>query len=187
MIRSFTLILLSVLALPVIANVEYAELAALSASPEQLNGEFVQEKYIQALDAAIESSGEFQYQRNTEISWRTLSPIQNLLILTPDSITNTQGEIVLAQLDGSTNPVVSLFSNLFFGVMTAQWDSLAEHFSVQADIQGSDWRATLTPTNSAVERIVIMVELRGDRYLREIILHEAGGDRTQIRFFNLQQ
>lgn len=172
---------------PVAAAPGYQDIAALMQSPQTLSGRFEQVKYLAALDTEITSAGRFAYERDTRIDWHTLTPIDNLLTLTPDSITSEQGGALLSRLETKSNPVVALFSDIFFGVMTARWSTLSDHFDVQTQIDSPEWQATLTPNEANVEQVVTGIELQGDRYLREIVLHEAGGDWTRIRFFDLPQ
>lgn len=182
------ILLLSLLAtLPTTALADYRELEALMESPASLSGRFEQIKYLAALDTEIVSSGRFAYERDSEIRWQTLEPIENMLRLTPARITSEQAGTVLSQLETRNNPVVALFSDIFFGVMTARWSTLAEHFDVQSRIDESQWQATLMPKAPEVQQVVSEVELQGDRYMRQIVLHESGGDWTRIRFYDIQQ
>jgi len=183
------LILLLCVGLPVVsqAATDYKQLESLTSAPESLHGQFTQVKFVQALDARFESTGRFDYQRGSSIRWHTLTPIDNLLTLTPRTISNQQGDTVLSSLDSQNNPVVTIFSDIFFGVMTAQWQTLAEYFEM--DVQGSThrWTVVLHPIDKSVEQVVTRVELSGDELLREVVLFEAAGDRTQITFIELQQ
>ncbi|MFP8966882.1 outer membrane lipoprotein carrier protein LolA [Pokkaliibacter sp. CJK22405] len=165
---------------------ELAQITTLMASPPSLHGTFQQSKHLAALDTDIDSSGRFAYQRDTEIDWQTLEPVESLLKLTPERITSEQGGKILSELETRNNPVVALFSDIFFGVMTARWSTLSEHFEVQTSVTGKTWQATLTPKAAEVQRVVSQVELQGGQYITEIVLHEAEGDWTRIRFDNLQ-
>lgn len=169
------------------SSAEYADISALMESHSSLQGRFDQVKYLAALEAEISSSGRFEYEHDKAIRWHTRDPIENLLTLTPRGILSEQDGKVLSRLDAQSNPVVSLFSDIFFGVMTADWQRLEHHFEMESRVTGADWHAILTPRAPEVESIVSRVELQGDRYLREIILHEAGGDWTRIRFSELPQ
>ncbi|OXY81033.1 outer membrane lipoprotein carrier protein LolA [Oceanimonas doudoroffii] len=166
---------------------DYQALAALMQSPQSLNGGFEQVRYLAALDTDIRSEGRFSYEAGSHIRWHTLSPIENLLTLTPERITSEQNGTLLSRLETRSNPVVALFSDIFFGVMTARWDSLSQHFEVQSRITGPRWQATLLPREASLARLVIRIELKGDGYLREARLFEAGGDSTRIRFLDLPQ
>lgn len=163
-----------------------SELEGLTSAPELLRGEFIQSKYISALDTEFESSGTFEYRRNQAIEWRTVAPIENVLVMTPDRIINRQAGNELSRLESDSNPVVSVFSDIFFGVMTAEWGKLAQYFSFKLKRNGESWTVHLVPIDSSVEQVVSSVELNGDELLREVVLHEAAGDLTRIRFKDMQ-
>ncbi|GGB80978.1 hypothetical protein GCM10011352_03360 [Marinobacterium zhoushanense] len=187
MIRRLVLLFSLLVFVPLAAVADYRELEALMATPPSLSGRFEQVKYLAALDTEIASSGRFAYERDREINWQTLAPIENMLRLTPERITSEQAGRVLSQLETGNNPVVALFSDIFFGVMTARWSRLAEHFDLQTRIAQSQWQVTLMPKEPRVQQVVSKVELQGGRYLREVVLHEVGGDWTRIRFYDIQQ
>ncbi|PSL16642.1 hypothetical protein CLV44_10140 [Marinobacterium halophilum] len=183
----FALWLAVLLVPPALAEPGYRAVEALMEAPTSLNGRFEQSKYLAALETDIGSSGRFSYQQDIEINWHTLAPIENLLRLTPDQITSEQDGALLTRLETRSNPVVALFSEIFFGVMTARWDRLDEHFRAETHVNGSDWQAILVPREVRVQRVVSRVELQGDHYLRQVVLYEEGGDWTRIRFYDLQQ
>lgn len=182
----FALWLMVLLAPSALAEPGYQAVEALMESPASLQGRFEQVKHLSALDTEIHSSGRFAYEQDIEISWRTQVPIESLLRLTPNQITSEQDGTLLSQLETRSNPVVELFSEIFFGVMTARWDRLDKHFSAETHVSGSDWYATLIPREARVKRVISRVELQGDRNLRQVMLYEEGGDWTRIRFHDLQ-
>lgn len=168
------------------ADLTYEQLRNISEAPENLDGRFTQEKYLVALDTVLLSSGVFNYQRDVSIRWQTLKPIQNELLMTPTSISNKQAGQELMRIENRSNPVVSLFNEIFFSVLTARWKKLSAHFSLTGDIQDGHWHASLMPHDNTVKQVVSRVELKGDTLVREIILHESSGDRTTIHFENLK-
>jgi len=174
---------------PMLAQAEltFEQLDELSMSPENLTGDFKQEKYLSSLDASLASSGVFNYQRETSIRWQTLLPIQNELLMTPTAIVNSQGGKELVRLETDSNPAVTVFSEILFSVLTAEWGKLASYFELSGGVEGVQWVAQLVPIDKTVMPVVSRVELKGDVLLREVILHEASGDRTTIRFDNLNQ
>lgn len=161
-------------------------LKTITSTPERLSGTFIQSKYLSQIDISIPSSGTFQYRQDKEIIWRTLSPIDSTLKLTPKAIFNYQGGEKVNQLDIDKNPFVSVFSDVFFGVMTAQWQVLEKYFSVDAVVTGASWEAVLVPLDANIGRFSEKITLQGDNYLRQITLYEAGGNQTHIEFDKLQ-
>jgi hypothetical protein len=175
-----------VLLLPWVAQAEisYDRLAQFSLTPEYLQGSFSQEKYLGALDATLISTGAFTYQRGKSIRWEILEPIQSDLVTTPTSISSKQGHQELMRLDASNNPVARVIGEIFFAVLTTEWEKLAPYFDLSGAIDGHQWHVVLLPVDQAVEQVFSRIELKGMELLEEIVLHEKSGDRTTIRLVN---
>jgi len=169
------------------AAVGFAELAQITTSPKSLQGSFHQQKYLAALDVTLHSSGVFEYRRGESIRWQIEQPIQNELLITPTSLSSRQGDDELLRLDVDSNPATAIMGRILFAVLTAQWQQLADYFTISGEIEGQQWRAELLPEDAVVGRMLERVELRGDELLRVIVLHEQGGDRTTIQLQDLQQ
>lgn len=107
--------------------------------------------------------------------------------MTPDSIVNKQGSEEIIRLDGSSNPVVSVFSEIFFAVLTADWSKLSSYFRLSGDVDEKGWNAVLIPVDESVKKVVSKVEIQGNQLPLKVVLHESNGNRTTIRFSNLQQ
>ena len=182
--RYFLSALVLIFPLAVQAEITFTQLAQISATPEVLQGRFSQEKYLGALDAALISTGVFTYQRGKSIRWEILQPIQNELVMTPTTITNKQGNDELLRLDMGANPTAAVMGEIFFSVLTAEWEKLSDHFELSGEIEGQQWHAVLVPLDQAIGQIFSRIELKGENLLRVIILHENSGDRTTIRLDN---
>jgi len=179
-------IILFTLSLAVSAN-DLDKLKVITTTPEKLTGTFSQSKFLAQLDTSIKSAGAFNYVRNTKIVWHTLTPIDSTLELTPKTMLNFQDGVQVNKLDSDTNPVVAVFSDIFFGVMTAQWQILEEYFSVSAEVSGGQWKATLVPIDKSIGGFINKVTLEGDKYLKQVTLYEPEGNLTHIEFDHLQQ
>ena len=169
------------------AAITFEQLGSVSATPDYLQGSFKQEKYLQALDASLLSTGQFEYRRNNFIRWQTLQPIQSELTMTPTSIVSQQAGQALLALDTETNPAVAVLSDILFSVLTAEWEKLSAYFELQGELKGEQWQVMLRPSDPSVAHFVEQVELRGDSLLRTVVLFEKDGDRTEINFENMSQ
>jgi hypothetical protein len=172
-----------VLIFPFVANagITYSQLAQVSTTPENLEGRFSQQKYLDALDATLVSTGVFSYRRGKSIRWQTLEPIRNELVMTPATITSKSGDGELLRLDHSSNPTAAVLGKIFFSVLTAEWEVLSDYFELSGKIDGQQWHAVLVPMEQSVKQVFSRIELKGEIILREIILYEKSGDRTTIR------
>lgn len=169
------------------AELNYAQLQQLTISPDQLEGRFTQQKYLNDMEISLQSSGVFEYQRGASIRWQTLEPIQNELLVTPTAIVSRQGDQNLLQLGAESNPAVTAFSGIFFSVLTADWAKLADYFELSGSVDDKQWQAELLPLNDSISQVVSRVQLRGGSLLQEVILHESGGDTISIHFEYLNQ
>ena len=169
------------------AELSFEQLNQLSDSPEQLHGHFVQKKYLSDLDATLTSSGKFSYLRNVEIKWETVEPIENVLVITSQSISSRQGEQQLTTFEADSNPVVAMISDIFFSVLTANWNQLENYFSLTGSEEGNNWKAVLTPVDESVMHVVDSIELTGSQFIEKLIFFEENGDHTTIVFNKLVQ
>lgn len=168
------------------SGISFETLAQKTRNPDMLQGLFHQEKYLAAFELTLDSSGQFVYQKGRSIHWQTLEPVENELILTPDSIVNRQGGEELMRLDAAQGDAISVFSQIFFAVMTAQWEQLERYFSLEGQADGDDWQVKLTPTDNRFSQLIRSVELSGKGFMEQVVLHEQSGNRTQIRFTDLR-
>jgi len=171
--------------LPSWAELDLDKLSKIAPPAQELSGSFVQQKYLADLDAQIISSGRFNYQHGQSIHWETLQPIQNVLLMTPHSISNSQNGREIMSLQADTNPVVELLSTIFFSVLTADWKNLAQHFELNGSLSANRWSIQLTPKDQNLSQIIKQVNLEGTALLQEAIFFEQNGDRTTITFSEL--
>jgi len=181
------LLSLSFLALPAQAEISYETLTKLTDKPDHLEGDFKQEKTLKSFDTSLVSLGKFIYKCDQSIQWITLSPVENTLLMTPDKVISKQGENELLAIDANQNPTVKVLSHLFFAIMTADWQSLADYFNVEGETVTDSWHVNLTPNNKSLEQAITKVDLSGDKFLREVTLYDPNGDITHILFKNLKQ
>tara|TARA_R110000772_G_scaffold58136_5_gene131639 strand:- start:1940 stop:2521 length:582 start_codon:yes stop_codon:yes gene_type:complete len=158
----------------------------LTLSPGSLSGQFSQQKYLADFDMQLASSGEFDYTKNQSVNWHTLVPIENKITMTPQSITSVQGNTQVMHLQADSNPVVSVLSDIFFSVLTSQWQQLEVYFTLSGQIDDGQWQVVLIPKDSAISQAVSKIELQGDTYLRHLKFIENNGDYTDITFADLR-
>lgn len=183
----FCLFCLSFIAMNVHADLSFKQLAEVTDTPSQLEGDFEQTKMIKEFETSITSTGRFVYHRNDYIQWHTLSPIENTLLMTPEAISSKQGDDDMMQIDADKNPAIKKLSQIFFAVLTADWQQLSNFFTASGTLDNDRWQVTLAPKNNALEQAVNKVELAGDNLMREVTFYENNGDVTHILFSNLEQ
>lgn len=174
-------VLLLVLAPAARADISFNLLAQITGTPERHRGSFEQEKYLAAVDASLRSSGVFDFERGKSIRWEILEPIESELLLTPEGISGRAGDEALLELDAAANPAVAALGEIFFAVLTSDWNTLATRVELSGSIDGGNWHAILVPKDEAAATVFTRLELFGNELLQKIVVHESGGDRTTIR------
>ena len=185
MIRWFCLLLLLLSANGFAAG-SFDQLKQITTATGDLSGSFTQDKYLNALDATLTSTGTFSYQRKVSVRWQTLEPIESEFLMTPTEMVSRQDDQELFRMKSGDNPIVEILNRIFFSVLTAEWESLSQYFQVvDGTIEAEHWQVELIPLDNSILQVVSRVELKGDRFMRTIILHEKQGNRTTIDFSDL--
>lgn len=159
-----------------------ADVRARLAQPSVLRGEFEQSKQVQGFKKPLQSKGDFLVARDRGVIWRTREPFAGVLKLTANEIVATQGGDVAFRLSANTEPTVRVINGLMFALLNGDVTALGEQFKMDGSVDAKSWTLTLVPKQAAFAKILTRVELGGDQYVRRVVLDEANGDRTTIRF-----
>lgn len=177
-------ILLCVVFIFPIANAEltFEDLKQKTEHSQVLEGEFIQKKYLQALDTSIVSSGYFIYKKNKNVHWVTVEPIANELVMTPTSLISRQGEYEFVNIDVQNSPAAAMLNKVLFSLLVSEWDVLDKLFRLSGKFEGDNWYITLIPVDETVLQLVEKVELVGSMQLHRMTFFERSGNQTTIKF-----
>lgn len=150
---------------------------------ETLQGEFVQRKYLNILPHPLQSSGRFAFQADTGLVWETEQPLHSKLTFSAEGILQEQNgqQTWLARAD---QPGVAVIGQIMTAILTRDWNTLEEFFTLEvAPAATADhWTLVMTPTQATLTAVMARIALSGDQHLRQMILVEQGGERTEIDF-----
>src|SRR5262249_9646525 len=150
--------------------------------PEVLRGDFEQSKTVQGFVRPLASKGDFIVARGRGVFWRTREPFASELRLTRNEIVATQGGQIAFKLDAGREPTVRIINGLMFALLNGDVGQLSELFKLDGAVEGRTWQLLLVPRQANLAQLLKKVELQGDTQVRRIVIDEANGDRTQIRF-----
>lgn len=172
------LFLLAAVPLPALADAIAQIQQRLVSAPVQ-RGRFEQDKALAGFAKPLKSQGDYLLVRGKGLIWRTTAPFASQLVLTRDRIAGAGG----LQLDASKEPGIRVVTSLMLSLLDGDLGALQQAFDVQASVQGEKaWRAALRPKATALAQLFSRIELEGDRQLRRIVMTEAQGDTTTLRF-----
>jgi len=162
------------------------ELQSRLTQPAWLHGEFEQGKQVPGFKKPLVSRGDFVVARGKGVVWRTKQPFASELRLTRDQVRASQNGVTSFQLDASREPALRTINTLMFALLNGDMASLAELFTLQAQLQPRTWQLALTPRQPALQQFLQRVELEGDAFVRRLVILETSGDRSTIAFSNLR-
>ena len=171
---------------PAMATVPTAKIQAMLAKPQMLCGRFDQSKQLTGMKKPLLSSGRFCVAAGKGVLWRTLQPFPNTLRLTRDEIVQMQGERVAVRLDAKQEPVVRTINNVLFSLLAGDLGQLETLFDGNGLVQNNQWSVALKARDPGLARVIANVSLEGGAFVKNIVIHEANGDRTSIAFSAMQ-
>ncbi|HWW73393.1 MAG TPA: outer membrane lipoprotein carrier protein LolA [Duganella sp.] len=183
-----TVLLAAALALfnPAQAAAPVAKIQAMLAKPAIMCGRFDQTKQLAGMKKPLASNGRFCVVAGKGVLWRTLQPFPNTLRLTRDEIVNYQGDRVAMRLDAKTEPTVRMINNVLFSLLSGDLGQLESLFEVDGTVDAGSWNVALKARQAALEKAIGTIKLDGGAYVKNIVMSEAGGDKTSIVFSAIQ-
>ena len=171
---------------PAQAAAPVAKIQAMLAKPPIMCGRFDQTKQLAGMKKPLASNGRFCVVAGKGVLWRTLQPFPSTLRLTRDEIVNYQGDRVAMRLDAKTEPTVRMINNVLFSLLSGDLGQLESLFEVDGTVDATSWNVALKARQAALEKAVGTIKLDGGAYVKNIVMSEAGGDKTSIVFSAIQ-
>lgn len=146
--------------------------------PQNVQGRFVQQRFLKSLATPITLQGQFTLVAKKGLLWQLEKPFANQLRVKPDGITQWNGK----QWTGNQKPGQSEQIGLFLGLLSGNIDGLKSQFDMKLSGNAQNWKLMLTPNSLLMKQIFISIEIEGDQTAKRLQLNEVQGDRTQIDF-----
>lgn len=175
--------LLLVLLFPVGASFALDQVSTNLLEFSKLRAEFDQERQLSALPVALRSSGQLLLSRNEGVWWQQQQPFGMTLLLTD--------RVMLQQLEGEAaqpiaavgDPRMQQFQRLLRDLLLVDLQALAQHFALTPlSAENGDWALHLQPKTAPLNRLFIHFELTGNEVVQQLLMKDADGDTTLIRF-----
>ncbi|MDR0479001.1 MAG: outer membrane lipoprotein carrier protein LolA [Burkholderiaceae bacterium] len=159
------------------------------AQVEVLRGSFEQEKQVAGFNNPLRSQGRFLLAHGKGVVWTTLKPFPSEMVVTRERILSVDSAgNRRVEADATQQPALREINALMFALVDGDVSALAQRFDLAAQaLPNEAWSLVLTPKAAALARLFSKIELRGDRYVRQVVITEAGGDRTVLKFFDLSE
>jgi outer membrane lipoprotein-sorting protein len=163
------------------AAFDIAALSQLLRGRQQAEASFIEERFVNGLDAPLQSSGTLSFQAPDRFARRTLLPRPESMVV--------EGNTVVLQRGGRTRqmavdaaPELAALVNALRGTFTGDLAALQQAFDIQLQGRAQDWRLTLVPRSGRVAALVRLLEISGRQAdVRRMELVLTDGDRSVMQ------
>lgn len=154
-----------------------------------LRGGFEQEKQVTGFKNPLRSQGKFLLARDKGVVWTTLKPFPSEMVITRERILSFDGAGKRSvQADARQQPALRQVNAMMFALMAGDVKALTSRFDIDAQaLANNAWTLALKPKSAAMAKSFSRIELRGDRYVREVVIVEGAGDRTTLKFAGMAE
>ncbi|MDO5058402.1 MAG: outer membrane lipoprotein carrier protein LolA [Neisseria sp.] len=162
-----------------------AELAQTLNKSGNVEGRFVQQRYLKSLPKPMTAHGKFVLQPGKGLLWLMEKPFDNRLRVRADGIMQWNGKNWSAAKSGAQavqNRQIALFLDLLGG----NTQGLAQHFELKLSGTPQRWALRLQPKTALMKQVFEHIDISGGQTVRRVELHEKQGDRTVMTFDNVQ-
>lgn len=158
-----------------------AELVQILQRPQNVQGDFIQQRFLKSLTTPITTSGRFTLVKKSGLLWQMQKPFAVDLKVTPEGIGQWNGSNWISGQNFGQSEQIALFLGLLGGDISA----LSAQFDTVLSGSAEKWQLTLMPKTLIMKQIFQNIRLQGSVLVNEIELTETQGDRTRIRFEKL--
>ena len=157
------------------------------AQPPVLRGQFEQRKQLKGFRNPLVSRGNFLLLRERGVIWDTTEPFASSALLTRERLLTTLPDgSRRVVIDSSASAGMAAANSLLMALVAGDVEALTPQFEAE-ELLAADggWTLALRPREAGLQRVFKRITLRGDRHVREVHIEETAGDRTTLRFIDL--
>lgn len=147
-----------------------------------LHADFVQTRQMAALKKPLQLGGRMVFSRADGVLWQISKPYQLGYVMTARGVSELLPNGSRRERAARDIPGIGSVEGLFRGLLAADKAVLQQHFVVVAQGTPAAWALQLTPKPGPLQKGISAAELSGGTQLEKVLLKEATGDSTLIRF-----
>ena len=153
-----------------------------------LRAEFTDRKRIALLEEPLVSSGRIAYQRPDRIRQVTERPAHQTIVIAGSRVTVVQHDLGREEsLDLGTNAVAKAVVGNILLVLGGRLDELSRQYRCTGTEEEDLVRLRLVPLKEPMSTVIreMDVVIAPDAKIRQVTLHEVGGDSSEMTFTNV--
>jgi len=156
-----------------------------------IRAEFIQTKQMQALKRPLITTGQFTYAQSDGVLWQIAQPYHISYVLGEDKIVEIGANGLRKERGLREVAGLAQVGRVFRAVLGANASALHSYFDItvpnnseQNDV--GKWQLILKPKQQQISKSLSMITLSGSQFVETIVITEASGDSTTLRFKNIQ-
>ncbi len=146
---------------------------------EGLKGVFAQKRFLSGFDHAIESQGDYSFDRNTGLIWKTLTPFATELVINQSGMTQHVDGQETMKVSLAQFPALKTLHDVLSLSMLGRWDVLEEKFGAKLVPTDTGWTLSFDAPEDAPFKSVF---LEGGLYLNKLVILKPQDDKDEIIF-----
>jgi hypothetical protein len=163
-----------------------ARVQARLGEPAVVRGKFTQRKHVAGGVKPLVSTGDFLAAKGRGVIWRTRAPLEGTLWLTPAEIRHEAPDRPPVRFPADRDPALRALTSTVFALMSADFRVLQDAFRLVTRIEEDGrWQVLLHPLGGTAAHFRL-IRLEGEAQVQRVEIHASGGDRTDIRFQDVQ-
>ncbi|MDO4879094.1 MAG: outer membrane lipoprotein carrier protein LolA [Neisseria sp.] len=172
------------LASPALWGFSTAELAQTLQKPSNIQGAFVQQRQLKSLSKPMVTGGTFVLVPKKGLLWRMQKPFESTLRVRADGIMQWNGGAWTNPNQGKIGQTQQI--RLFLDLLGGNTQGLEKQFDLKLEGTDKQWTLNLTPKTAVTRQIFNRITISGDSVVRVVELDEKQGDKTVMRFEDVQ-
>ncbi|MDR1367890.1 MAG: outer membrane lipoprotein carrier protein LolA [Candidatus Accumulibacter sp.] len=172
--------------------VDDASLARIAKSVEQapvIRANFEQIKTIRSLKRPLRLSGRLVFSRRHGVLWAIEYPYRMTYVLGEERVVEIGGDGTRRERASSELSGFAQTARIFRALLSAETQVLKDYFDARGktsiEREGGEpisWELSLLPKREPLARFLSGMRVSGSRFIESLVIDEALGDRSEIRF-----
>ena len=147
-----------------------------------LRASFEQERSMRVLKRPLLSRGRLTAVAGRGVLWQVREPHEVTVLVTAEAILEWDDQGPPRRMEMAASPVFGALGGALLDVLTGDPGKLGTLFELKPLPAEPGWRLALAPKDPSLAALISAIEIAGGRFVEEVVIREAGGDRTVITF-----
>lgn len=147
-----------------------------------VSGTFKQTRFVKQMAVTLNSSGKFQLDKKSGLSWNQIEPFEYNFKVNRERIElvtkGSKPEIVTKE----SQPLLFAFSQTFLSLFSGDMAALNKQFDVKSSGTNQKWKFEFAPRDDAARKAVKVINVVGGVSIDQVLVEDTQGNKMQVDF-----